>query len=207
MHLPKSTACCLEDSTLCISIDEGSPHNGPCAKAGLGNVGMGLCSLQKREDLRRGLEDVGEGGPLLNVGGDDGGPVVDTGGGLVVENEASVVDVGAAQSGGAKTEEFEREEGKVGLAKGNEKGMELVEVREVGALSSKAETWWLSSPAWEKRLMRLSHFESTQLAPSFLIFLESSSSSKISDTVISTGINAKETWIIYSKLKLKSVLA
>ncbi|ERN03868.1 hypothetical protein AMTR_s00078p00162230 [Amborella trichopoda] len=156
MHLPKSTACCLKDSALCISIDEGSPHNGPCVKAGLGNVGMGLCSLQKREDLRRGLEDVGEGElvggnrievhllvemessfaggwPLLSVGGDDGGPVVDTGAGVVVENEASVVDVGAAQSGGAKTEEFEREEGKVGLAKGNEKGMKLVEVREVGA--------------------------------------------------------------------------
>ncbi|ERM98181.1 hypothetical protein AMTR_s00095p00123990 [Amborella trichopoda] len=134
---------------------------------------MGLCSLQKCEDLRRGLEDVGEGElvgdkriemhllveiessfaggwPLLSVGGDDGSPVVDTGGRVVVENEASVIDVGGTQSGDAKTEEFEREEGKVGLAKGNEKGMELVEVREVGASLTKPRHSGLALQLWRR---------------------------------------------------------
>lgn len=62
--------------------------------------------------------------------GDHGGPEVDVRRAEVVEDAASVVEVGEIE--GAEADELENQELSAGMAEGDEEGLELLEVVDVG---------------------------------------------------------------------------
>lgn len=64
------------------------------------------------------------------VRGDHGGPEVDVRGAEVVEDAASVAEVGEVE--GAEADELEDQELGAGMAEGDEEGLELLEVVDVG---------------------------------------------------------------------------